>query len=113
MSKEDNFKVCPNCGFVWADRKSFMNDHEVSIIGYQVNFKKLKSGLFLFNHSCMGTLALKVSIFEDLYNGPIFQKRMTGTEACRGHCLHQGDLDACPVACECAYVREIIQKLKK
>jgi len=113
MNEEIIFKTCPSCGFFWNTREEFVNDKNVAIIGYQVNFVKLESGLFLFNHSCKSTLSIKVDKFKDLYDGPIFQKRHTGSESCGGHCLHNNDLKPCPVECECAFVREIIQILKK
>jgi len=69
--------------------------------------------IFLFNHSCKGTLGLEVSAFEDLYDGPIFQGRATGSDDCPGYCPHEDSLDPCLVKCECAFVREIIQILKK
>jgi hypothetical protein len=108
-----DFKKCTNCGFVWHNRADFINDDDVTIIGYQVLFDDLLSGLFLFNHFCKGTLSIEVSVFEDLYTGPVYTERATGTDACSGHCLHKSVLEPCPVKCECAFVREIIQHLKE
>ena len=107
------FNTCPNCNFIWQNRDDFLKDNDVTIIGYQVHFKHLIAGLFLFNHSCKGTFSLKVNAFEDLYNGPVFTERATGSDACPGHCLHENRLDPCPAKCECAFVREIIQFLQK
>ena len=107
------FKVCPNCKFVWHNREEFMSDENVTIIGYQVRFKSLEEGFFLFNHSCRGTFAVMVRDFADLYDGPVFQERATGSDECPGHCLHKNALDPCPAKCECAFVREIIQILKR
>ncbi len=109
----NNFKICPNCSFVWENRANFMNDNNISIIGYQADFKRMNAGLFLFNHSCDGTLALEVNEFKDLYDGPVYQNRVTGTEDCPDYCLNKKMLDPCPNECEYALVREIIQKLKK
>jgi len=113
MKKDNQFKICPKCDYVWKNRDDFLCDNTVSIIGYQVNFKNLTSGLFLFNHSCNGTFSLKVSAFEDLYSGPIFQERATGSDDCPEYCLHKSTLDPCPATCECAFAREIIQLLKR
>jgi len=110
---KNNFKVCPACGFEWKSRNDFLNDNSVYIIGYQAHFESLKTGIFLFNHSCKGTLALEVSDFADLYDGPVFEERATGSDDCPGHCLHENILDPCPAKCECAFVREVIQILKK
>ena len=106
------YKVCTACGFQWATRDAFMKDPDLEIIGYQVHFEELSAGLFLFNHSCNGTLSLEANAFFDLYDGPIFSERKTGSDECEGHCLHRLDLDPCPAKCECAFVRDIIQTIK-
>ena len=106
------FSVCPNCNVSWQDRETFLDDKDVEIIGYQVHFKDLTAGLFMFNHACKGTFTVEVSAFEDLYNGPVFSERATGSESCPGHCLHKDMLEPCPAQCECAFVREIIQVLR-
>lgn len=108
-----DFMVCSNCGFSWKKREDFLNDKGVNIIGYQVHFEDLKAGFFLFNHSCGTTFTLDIQFFMDLYNGPIFKDKATGSDQCPGHCLHKSNLDPCPAKCECAFVREIIQVLKK
>ena len=97
------------CTVVWKNREQFLEDANVEIIGYQVDFKDLASGLFLFNHSCRTTLALEVSKFKDLYEGPIFAEHATGGDECPEYCLRECELRPCPARCECAYVREIIQ----
>ena len=79
------------------------------LIGYQAHFKELNTGLFFFNHSCGITFSIKVGLFQDLYDGPIYKEKITGFEECSGCCLCEDDLRLCPVKCECAYVREIIQ----
>ncbi|MBC2717020.1 MAG: hypothetical protein HF978_17080 [Desulfobacteraceae bacterium] len=106
------FKKCPNCGFEWNDRESFLKDPDVEIVGYQVNFIRLSAGYFLFNHSCKGTFSVQAVEFKDLYHGPIFTKRATGQKECPEYCLHQDELRPCPAQCECAYVREILQTIK-
>jgi hypothetical protein len=105
------FKKCSACGFVWSDRNDFLGDPDIALIGYQVNFKQLTAGLFLFNHDCKGTLAIDAAQFTDLYGGPIFIERMADGPECSGHCFHESDLKPCPNQCECAFVREIIQKI--
>lgn len=107
------FKQCPACGFVWTSREQFLEDPELTLVGYQVNIKNLAAGLFLFNHSCMGsTLAIQAMAFRDLYEGPVFSQRLTAEAACPGHCLHQKNLRPCPLSCECSYVREVLQIVK-
>ena len=108
------FKQCTKCAFVWEDRHSFLSDPDINMVGYQVNFEDLELGFFLFNHlSCETTLAIHAVQFIDLYEGPIYVQSKTGSDECEEHCLQKNDLDPCAVPCECAYVREIIQIVKK
>src|SRR5450759_267059 len=105
------FKKC-SCGKIWADRASFLSDATVNLIGYQVHFEELQAGFLLFNHliaDCGTTLALEVRDFADLYSGPVFEERMTGSQTCPGLCQHRESLERCTVQCECAFVREVLQ----
>lgn len=110
--KNDGFKQCTVCGVNWSSRYQFLEDPDIEMIGYQVNFVELLAGFFLFNHSCGTTLAVLSEAFEDLYDGPVFRERAAGSEECPEHCLHEDDLSPCPAQCECAFVREIIQSVK-
>ncbi|MBN1957981.1 MAG: hypothetical protein JXQ81_01480 [Desulfuromonadales bacterium] len=112
MKAVDIFKTCKICRSLWSSRDQFIADPEVTLVGYQANFVVLEKGLFLFNHSCQGTMAIDVQAFADLYQGPVFERRLQGSEDCAGHCLHHNDLQPCPAQCECAYVREIISLLQ-
>lgn len=112
QAETNPFKICSICKTVWRTRNDFLDDPDIFIVGYQVHFNELTEGLFLFNHSCRGTLSIKAGEFTDLYNGPVFSKRLTGSEDCSGHCLHVRELSPCPAKCDCAFVREIIQVVK-
>lgn len=103
------FKQCKNCKEYWDSRDEFLGDSDINLIGYQVHFEELTSGIFLFNHSCGSTLGIPVKYFSDLTNGPVFTNNKNGTEECPGYCLYTHNLKSCPVQCECAYVREIMQ----
>ena len=103
------YKKCLRFGYEWATLDSFLRDPNIVLIGYQVNFNELAVGIFLFNQSCQTTLAIHANDFKDLYDGPIFTERASGSEECPGYCLLQYELCPCPAQCECAYVREIIQ----
>ena len=104
------FKKCTSCSHEWQSREEFLSDRNTKMIGYQVNFKDLELGWFLFNHNTCGTtLALQALFFSDLYRGLIMSENMHGTAACPDHCLTAGDLGVCPTKCECNYVREVIQ----
>ena len=113
MDTPDAFKVCPLCCLVWQTRDEFLADTTVELIGYQVHFTDLKLGYFMFNHDACGTtMALVAEKFSDMYPGEPFQKRLTGSDACPAYCLHEDELDPCPAACECSYVRDIIQTIR-
>jgi hypothetical protein len=106
------FKRCPMCGTSWASRDVFLADPDVGIVGYQVNFRDLEAGYFLFNHRCGDTMAIPVLAFRDLHHGPVFIERATGTVECPGHCLREDDLEPCPTHCECSFVRDTLQVVK-
>ncbi len=106
------FKACPNCTVAWHRRNDLLADPDLELVGYQVNFESLAAGIFLFNHSCLGTLAVPAEEFRDLYDGPVFTRRATGGADCPGYCLHVDELRFCPAECECAYVREILRKIR-
>lgn len=103
------FKQCPGCGTSWASQDRFLGDPGLVYGGYQVHWDDLNAGLFLFSHTCGTTLAVPVADFRHLYGGPVFQERLTGTDACAGYCLHQNETRPCPAQCACAYVREVMQ----
>jgi hypothetical protein len=106
-------KVCPFCRTAWKTRAALLQDGDVALAGYQVNFLNLEKGLFLFNRApCGTTFSVKVEGFRDLYTGAIVRARRTGEKECPGHCLHTGQLGPCPAACECAFVREILQVIQ-
>lgn len=108
----ERFASCPKCNASWKDLSDFLEDAELKPIGYQVHFEALEEGLFFFNHVCGTTLTLPVRAFRSLKSGPIFQGSARGQPDCAGHCLRQNDLDGCPAECECAYVREILTRIR-
>ncbi len=112
MPAERPFKTCKICAASWATRDQFIADPEIVLVGYQANFVELEKGLFLFNHACQSTLTVGVETFADMYSGPIYQERLTGSETCAGYCLQRDELQACTAKCECAYVREIMVRLQ-
>jgi len=111
--KKNRFKTCTCCGEDWKTRDDFINDCSLELIGYQASFDKLEKGILLFNHTCGTTLALEAGVFKDLYSGPVYTGRKTGTEDCPEYCLDKEELRPCPAECECAWVREMIQVIKE
>jgi hypothetical protein len=93
-----------------------MTDPANQLVGYQVNFKHLEMGAFLFNHdipSCRSTIAIPVHAFSDLYDGPVYEENRRGSDECPEYCLHQENLERCLARCECAFVREVLQILRE
>jgi len=110
------FKECPNCRLRWPDRKTFLSDPMLRLIGYQANYSNLEAGFFIFNHEtpdCATTLSVEAGQFADLHNGPMFETRLTGTEDCPGYCGNNKALEPCSNKCECVYVRDVIQVVKQ
>jgi hypothetical protein len=107
------FKTCPLCAHAWTTRREFLEDDGLEVVGYQVDFREVSLGLFLFNHrSCQTTLAIRAQRFKDLYDGPVYQGCRAGDSECRGHCLRRWELQPCPVECECAWVRSLLGILR-
>ncbi len=69
------FKTC-SCGHApWHSRDEFLEDVNIDLVGYQVNFGKLELGFFLFNHlTCQSTMSIPAGLFRDLYKGPVFSE---------------------------------------
>jgi hypothetical protein len=107
-------KKCPSCSRIWFSHDEFLSDGDVLLVGYQVNFENLALGLLLFNHSvCQTTLAIKADQLKGLYAGPVFRERRTGQQDCSGYCLKRTELSACPAECECAWVRGLMQVIRR
>jgi len=111
--QEQLFKQCPSCRRKWSDYTEFLADPCLQLIGYQVLFENLLDGLFLFNHSCGTTLAITVETLQHLHHGPVFRERATGSKSCPGLCLLKHETGPCPAECEGAYVRSIMQTIKR
>jgi hypothetical protein len=107
------FKACTCCDFPWSSRTEFLQDANTELVGYQANFCQLELGYFLFNHlTCESTIAIPAGLFKDMYAGPLFAQRLTGTEVCQGFCDDMDAIEPCDAQCECAYVREIMQTIR-
>ena len=110
--KANPFKICTTCSQRWKTREDFLADPELKLVGYQVAFEDIEGGLFFFNHqheNCGTTLAIPVKEFTALSPLPVVGRRKIKQECCPGLCVRKGNLDPCPVACECVWVREVMQ----
>ncbi|MBC8207466.1 MAG: hypothetical protein ISR85_06670 [Kiritimatiellales bacterium] len=110
------FKICTSCHASWPTLEEFLSDPEVMLAGYQAHFDDLLGGLFLFSHvhdGCYTTLGIPVGQFVSLSKQPILNKRSEPTQGCPGLCVREGALELCPLKCECNWVREVLQTIKK
>lgn len=110
------FSKCPTCKKCWATREEFLSDAMLILNGYNADFDSLDNGLFYFSHeldNCGSTLTVQARHFFDLYDGPRYTERKTGTDECPEYCLHLYRLERCEAKCECASIREILQTITK
>ena len=108
------FLQCSSCQKIWDTREDFLSDPFVKIKGYQVHFKKLTAGFFLFNHEkedCRTTISVGVEKFYDMYQGPLFEEKQTKDIECVGNCLRPNEMNSCPNRCECVFVRAMMKTL--
>jgi hypothetical protein len=104
------FKICNKCSYKWGTREDFLSDKTLETMGYQVFFDDLKTGMFLFNHSCKTTIAIEAELFLDLYDGPFYTERKpNNTRICPGRCMNKNIMNPCSDECKCAFVRELMQ----
>jgi len=113
VQSTDSFKICTNCDARWTSMDVFIQDPAIQLVGYMPTFDDLVSGLFLFNHSCGTTLACRVGQFEHLYDGPMYRDNKTGGAECPGYCQNQTEFSPCPVKCNCAFVRDILNAIRQ
>jgi hypothetical protein len=108
------FKSCSACSGHWLTREDLIADPDITVVGYQAFVRDNVPGLFLFNHRpCGTTLAIPAMAFASLYDGPVYADRLDGSPDCPDYCLTTSNLSPCPLQCECAYVREILQVVKE
>lgn len=108
----DHFKTCPMCGRIWHSRDQLLLDHYVKVIGYVANLEHTELGIFLFDHEVCGTsMGIEASQFTDLYEGPMYNRKLTRSADCPGYCLDKIDLRRCPAKCEFSYVRDVLDKI--
>jgi len=112
LKKADHFKKCSYCSQIWHSRDLFLADKDIKFNGYQADFESPEEGLFLFTHhlhKCGTTLAVQVSLLQDLYKGPVYTERKMNSEECPSYCMNVSNFERCETKCECAYVRKLIQ----
>ncbi len=110
------FKTCGLCHRIWSDREDFLRCSDLALVGYQANFYDPEAGFLLFTHSaesCGNIIVISASKFSDLYTGKRYPKPKFGTDVCEHRCTDMIDMNRCRNQCKYAYVREILQIVKK
>jgi len=110
------YKICPKCNYEWQTQLDLLNDSTLYILGFQAALAEKDEGLILFNHiiendKCNTTLSLKVSDFQKLYNGPLFDEIKHKSDECSGFCSDIENLSQCSAKCRNSVARDIINKI--
>lgn len=109
-------RTCTMCNTSWPDLASLVTDPDLEVVGYQARFDRPHEGLVLVTHMlehCRTTLAISVADLRPLYFGPVYSERMTGSSDCPGLCLLQNRLEECEAQCDMAWVRRVIQFMRR
>ena len=109
-----SFKKCTCCGSEWNHLNDLIRDEQVQIIGYQAAFTDSYEGLLFFAHDasdCGTTIAIPVSCFTALSEGPECSAQLACTELCNGLCQSFYDFGECSKECQMRWVRDIIEVL--
>ncbi len=110
-----SFKTCKQCAKEWPEREDFLADPEVRLSGCQADVDQPRASVFVFDHvasGCGTTIAVRVSEFDDLYDGPRHKVRWGNSAKCAGMCHDPKNLEPCANECACAYVRQILQEVR-
>ena len=110
------FRRCSQCDHRWTSREAFLADPAVSLSGCQVDTDHPKSSALLFDHklkSCGTTIAIPVRLLTDLYSGPVHKVNWAPSAKCPRKCFDPKNLESCPAECASAFVREILQVVRR
>jgi hypothetical protein len=110
------FKDCSRCHHRWPDMGQFVRDRSLVVNGYQASMGTPEEGLFLVTHDegdCGTTLGVVAGDMKVLYHGPVYAEFCGGTDQCNGLCLDEGRLEECSAPCAMAWVRVVLQYLRR
>jgi hypothetical protein len=116
MAVETPFKECSCCSTSWESLAAFVLDSELTLEGYQPSFADPFEGWLLLTHNtpdCKTTLAVRTAQLRDLYDGPEYTERRTGTPGCPWLCIKENRLEECTMDCDMAWVRQVMQYLRR
>jgi len=110
------YKTCPMCRKIWPRLHDLVRDRLLRLVGYQAAVPEPEKGLLLFTHEmdgCNSTLAMPARDFRFMYDGPVYSECNFGEPTCESHCLEHSDLEACAAQCCMAWVRAVIQYIRR
>jgi hypothetical protein len=110
------YKICSMCGKTWYRPADLVSDQLLRLNGYQAAVPDSEKGLLLFTHEtdgCNSTLAVPARDFRFMYDGPVYSECNFGQPTCESHCLEHSDLEACAAQCCMAWVRDLIQYIRR
>lgn len=105
---DEPFKTCGKCGATWETLEAFLAAPEVSFVGYQAFVRDGVLGLFLFNHTCATTLAIRADRFREFHDEPVHGQ----PEQASPLCLTMESGEPCPEACECGWANQVIEAIE-
>jgi len=110
------FKTCPLCGERWWSLADFVQDRRLRVGGYSAFFDDPGQGLIFVTHQlpgCRTTMALPARDLEELYHGPAHTDLHRGADDCARLCLDRHRVEECDAPCAMAWVRVVLQNLRK
>jgi hypothetical protein len=105
---DDTFKTCGSCGALWKSLEAFLAAPDVTFLGYQAFVRDGVLGLFLFNHVCATTLAIRADRFRQLHDEVVHGV----PEHISPMCLTKESGEPCPDACECGWANRVIDTIE-
>jgi len=106
------FQICSSCKSAWPSWDRFVLDPAVRLLGLQAVTTHPDVNLLVFEHSCGTSISILSKRLRHLLPEPepgAPVTRLAGSDQCRGHCVHLGDLEACDAPCSNARERQLIQ----
>lgn len=116
MTSQTSFKRCGHCQTCWPTAEAFVLDRALQVCGYQACLGAPEDGVIVAIHDetgCGTTIGVTARSLRALYRGPEYTDFCQGTEVCELRCIDEGDIETCAAPCAMAWVREVLQYLRK
>ena len=116
MKEKSPYKSCPLCGRIWHAPADMVCDQTLKLNGYQADVPNPEKGLLLFTHEsdgCYSTIGVYAIDFRFMHDGIIYPECHFQQADCEGRCLDESDLEICHAHCCMAWVRDVIQYIRR